>query len=410
MRFIIHIDMDCFYAAVEARDNPVLRGRPLIIGSLPQERGVVSTCSYEARKFGVHSAMNIKDAYRLCPNGIFMHPNFEKYKRVSRQLHEIWENYSDIFEYVALDEGYLDVSHVNSAQYARKIAFEIKRRVRNETSLSCSVGIGYSMTSAKLASEEKKPDGFFEILTPDNFVALIIDRSVRVLYGVGEKTAEKLNNNGIFTVRDIQLNRNKVISLLGSKIGKYIADLSWGIDERVVTPYDEKDAKSIAREVTFQKDTMNRDFLKDVLMLLAVNLEARLKKLQLYARTVTLKLTYHDMKTITRSQSGENINQAYEIFTAAFNSFKNVKTNLIRLIGISLQNLSQSGTRQLTFSDINKNREKFLRQRWQQAIFNLERKYMLRLTGQENKEQLYYIIDLMLEKSLEVKNEENRVF
>ena len=407
MRFIIHIDMDCFYAAVEARDNPVLRGRPLIIGSLPQERGVVSTCSYEARKFGVHSAMNIKDAYRLCPNGIFMHPNFEKYKRVSRQLYEIWENYSDIFEYVALDEGYLDVSHVNSAQYARKIAFEIKRRVRNETSLSCSVGIGYSMTSAKLASEEKKPDGFFEILTPDNFVALIIDRSVRVLYGVGEKTAEKLNNNGIFTVRDIQLNRNKVISLLGSKIGKYIADLSWGIDERVVTPYDEKDAKSIAREVTFQKDTMNRDFLKDVLMLLAVNLEARLKKLQLYARTVTLKLTYHDMKTITRSQSGENINQAYEIFTADFNSFKNVKTNLIRLIGISLQNLSQSGTRQLTFSDINKNREKFLRQRWQQAIFNLERKYMLRLTGQENKEQLYYIIDLMLEKSLEVKNGEN---
>ncbi|MBR6901386.1 MAG: DNA polymerase IV, partial [Synergistaceae bacterium] len=339
-RFIIHIDMDCFYAAVEARDNPALRGKPLIIGSLPQERGVVSTCSYEARKFGVHSAMNIKDAYRLCPNGIFMHPNFEKYKRVSGQLHEIWEDYSDIFEYVSLDEGYLDVSQVYSAQNARKIAVEIKRRVRNEIGLSCSVGIGYSMTSAKLASEEKKPDGLFEILTPDDFVALVIDRNVRVLHGVGEKTAEKLNNNGIFTVRDIQLKRDKVISLLGSKIGKYITDLSRGIDERAVTPYDEKDAKSIAREVTFQKDTPNRDFLKDVLMLLAVNLEARLKRLQLYARTVTLKLTYHDMKTITRSQSGENINQAYEIFTAAFNSFENVKTNLVRLIGISLQNLS----------------------------------------------------------------------
>ena len=398
-RFIIHIDMDCFYAAVEARDNPALRGKPLIIGSLPQERGVVSTCSYEARKFGVHSAMNIKDAYRLCPNGIFMHPNFEKYKTVSGQLHEIWENYSDIFEYVSLDEGYLDVSHVNFPQNARKIAVEIKRRVKNEIGLSCSAGIGYSMTSAKLASEEKKPDGLFEILTPDDFVALVIDRNVRVLHGVGEKTAEKLNNNGIFTVRDIQLKRDKVISLLGSKIGKYITDLSRGIDERAVTPYDEKDAKSIAREVTFQKDTPNRDFLKDVLMLLAVNLEARLKKLQLYARTVTLKLTYHDMKTITRSQSGENINQAYEIFTAAFHSFENVKTNLVRLIGISLQNLSQSGTRQLTFSDINQNREKFLRQRWQQALFNLERKYRLRLTGQENKEQLYYIIDLMLEKS-----------
>ena len=398
-RFIIHIDMDCFYAAVEARDNPALRGKPLIIGSLPHERGVVATCSYEARKFGVRSAMNIKDAYRLCPNGIFMHPNFEKYKQVSNQLHEIWENYSDIFEYVSLDEGYLDISHVISAQNARKIAWEIKRRVKNEIGLSCSVGIGYSMTSAKLASEEKKPDGFFEILTPDDFITLVIDRKVRVLYGVGEKTAEKLNNNGIFTVRDIQLKREKIISLLGSKIGKYITDLSVGIDKRTVTPYYETDAKSIAREVTFQRDTINRDFLKDVLMLLAVNLETRLKKLKLYARTVTLKLTFHDMKTITRSQSGENINQAFEIFTAAFNSFANIKTNLVRLIGISLQNLSQSGSRQLTFADTNQNREKFLIRRWQQALFNLEQKYKIRLTGQENKEQLYNVIDFMLEKS-----------
>ena len=398
-RFIIHIDMDCFYAAVEARDNSALRDKPLIIGSLPHERGVVATCSYEARKFGVRSAMNIKDAYRLCPNGIFMHPNFEKYKQVSNQLHEIWENYSDIFEYVSLDEGYLDISHVISAQNARKIAWEIKRRVKNEIGLSCSVGIGYSMTSAKLASEEKKPDGFFEILTPDDFITLVIDRKVRVLYGVGEKTAEKLNNNGIFTVRDIQLKREKIISLLGSKIGKYITDLSVGIDKRTVTPYYETDAKSIAREVTFQRDTINRDFLKDVLMLLAVNLETRLKKLKLYARTVTLKLTFHDMKTITRSQSGENINQAFEIFTAAFNSFANIKTNLVRLIGISLQNLSQSGSRQLTFADINQNREKFLIRRWQQALFNLEQKYKIRLTGQENKEQLYNVIDFMLEKS-----------
>ena len=403
MKIILHVDMDSYYASVEARDNPALRNKPLIIGSLPTERGVVATCSYEARKFGVRSAMNIKDAYKLCPQGIFMHPNYEKYKAVSDQLHKIWGSYTDVVEYMSLDEGYLDLTEVLASPSrsvssflptwaeqivaARQIAHEIKRRTRSELGLTCSVGLGYSMTSAKMASEERKPDGYFEILRSNDFVNLIIDRDVSVLYGVGKQTAMKLKAERINTVRDIQNNRAKVLHMLGKKVGAYVTDLAFGIDEREVTPYNEADAKSLAREVTFQHDTQNFTFLKEVLMLLAVSLESRLQHLGFYARTVTLKLTYYDMKSITRSLSGENTNRAYEIFMAAFALFERLKrvqqaqnvNNFrdtvsippIRLIGISLQNLSFSGTRQLTFDDVYGNTEELMQHRWENALLNL---------------------------------------
>ena len=160
-QIILHVDMDAFYASVEVRDDPSLRGKPLIIGSLPSERGVVATCSYEARKFGVHSGMNIKDAYRLCPQGIYRHPDFDKYTQVSRQLREIWRSYAADIETIALDEAYLDLTERAGVwETAREIAREIKRRTREELHLSCSVGLAYSKTAAKTASEEKKPDGF----------------------------------------------------------------------------------------------------------------------------------------------------------------------------------------------------------------------------------------------------------
>ena len=423
VRIILHVDLDSFYASVEARDNPALRNKPLIIGSLPTERGVVSTCSYEARKFGVRSAMNIKDAYRLCPQGIFMHPNYEKYKAVSDQLHKIWGSYTGTVEYMSLDEGYLDLTEVlvsittreEQIVAARRIAREIKERTRSGLSLTCSVGLGYSMTSGKLASEERKPDGYFEILTPDDFVSLIIDRDVGILYGVGKQTAMKLKAEGINTVRDIQNNRVKVLHMLGDKIGRYVSDLAFGIDERAVTPYNEADAKSIAREVTFQHDTQNFTFLKEVLMLLAVSLEARLQHLGFYARTVTLKLTFYNMKSITRSQSGENTNRAYEIFLTAFNqfnrlketqsfSFQGIKSDVrqttrivsvpIRLIGISLQNLSFSGTRQLTFDDIYGNGEDLMQRRWNVALLNLERKYGIKIMT-DRRVDLYEAIEVM---------------
>ena len=182
-QIIVHVDMDAFYASVEVRDDPALRGKPLIIGALPSERGVVATCSYEARKFGVHSGMSIKDAYRLCPRGIYRHPDFDKYRAVSHQLREIWRSYAAAMETIALDEAYLDVTEqAGNWEGAREIAQLIKRRTREELHLSCSVGLAYSKTAAKTASEEKKPDGYFEILSPKAFTDLIADRDVQVLY------------------------------------------------------------------------------------------------------------------------------------------------------------------------------------------------------------------------------------
>ena len=235
-QIIIHVDMDAFYASVETRDDPSLRGKPLIIGSLPNERGVVATCSYEARKYGVHSGMNIKDAYRLCPHGVYRHPNFEKYKAVSAQLHRIWDSYASVSESVALDEAYLDVTErAGDWDGAREIARAIKRRTRDELHLSCSVGLAYSKTAAKTASEEKKPDGYFEILTPEDFVELIRDRDVKVLYLVGSSTAEKLYAAGIRTVRDIQQRQEDVARLLG-KQGQWITRIASGKDERRIEP------------------------------------------------------------------------------------------------------------------------------------------------------------------------------
>ena len=296
-----------------------------------------------------------------------------------------------------------DVSEAWNAAWnrARNIAREIKLRTKTELALTCSVGLGYSMTSAKLASEEKKPDGYFEIPTARDFINLIIDRDVNVLYGVGKKTAEKLNAAGLRTVRDIQNNRDKVLHLLGNKIGQYVADLSVGVDNRAVTPYSETDAKSIACEVTFQKDTSNFMFLKDVLMVLAVSLESRLQRLGFYARTVTLKLTFYNMKSITRSvssESGEATDRAYEIFMKAFEQLRlQVRGGLIapvRLIGISLQNISVSGARQLTIEDVYGNRERILVDRWTRAVKNLERKYGVKIAI-ENRDRLYDIISYM---------------
>ncbi|MCR4893014.1 MAG: DNA polymerase IV [Lachnospiraceae bacterium] len=351
-QIIIHVDMDAFFAAVEIRDNPALRGKPLIIGSLPNERGVVSTASYEARKFGVHSAMNIKEAYRLCPGGIYMHPHMEKYKAVSMQLHNIWNSYASALEAVAFDEAYLDVTErAGDFEGARKIGKEIKERILKELKLTCSVGLAYSKTAAKTASEEKKPNGYFEILTPRDFVNLIIDRNVRTLYTVGEKTAEKLHANGILTVRDIQENQEGVIRLLG-KQGQWITRLAFGIDDRKVTPRHPEDAKSIGREVTFQKDVENYQLLKDILLLLALCVNNRAKRVGLHGKGVTLKLTYSDMKAISRSQTIISTDSVLDIYINAAQMLDQVQIRPVRLIGVSIYNLDIEKDRQLSFDDV----------------------------------------------------------
>ena len=351
-QIIIHVDMDAFYASVEMRDDPSLREKPLIIGSMPHERGVVATCNYEARKFGVHSAMNIKEAYRLCPQGIYMHPNFDKYKAVSAQFNEIWNSYASASERIALDEAYLDVTEqAENWEGARRIGREIKRRIREELGLTCSVGVAYSKTAAKTASEEKKPDGYFEIPTPQAFINLIIDRDVKVLYTVGEKTAEKLHGIGIRTVRDIQQRQADVVKLLG-KQGQWITQIAFGIDNRKVTPYRPEDAKSIGRELTFQTDVNDYELLKDVLFLLSLSVENRAKRVGLKGNGVTLKVTYANMKGITRSKIVPGCDSALKIYRESAQMLERIEKRPVRLIGTSIYNLTDGReARQLSFDD-----------------------------------------------------------
>ncbi len=398
-QIIIHVDMDAFFASVEVRDNPALKGKPLIIGSLPQERGVVSTCSYEARKYGIHSAMNIKEAYRLCPQGIYMHGSYEKYRAVSNMLHEIWNEYATASEYIALDEAYLDVTQsAGTWERACEFARAIKRRTLEEQGLTCSVGVAYSKTAAKTASEEKKPDGYFEIRTPEEFINLIIDRDVRVLYTVGAKTAEKLNRSGIHTVRDVQIHREEIIRSFG-KQGQWMTQLALGIDDRKVSPYKPEDAKSISREVTFQEDTDDFGLLKDVILLLAISVERRVSRASLCGEGVTVKLTYGDMRSITRSRLIPSTRSAAIIYEEAVKLLDQVQKKPVRLVGTGLYHLTGEYERQLRFEDYMPEVQRQQEEEVQRLLHVLGQRYGLDFAGNLDKifrgETLYRTIEYM---------------
>ena len=372
---IIHIDMDAFFAAVEVRDNPALAGKPLIIGALPQERGVVSTCSYEARKFGIHSAMSIKDAYKRCPHGIYMHPSMSKYKEASDHIHDIWSYYTNIAEYISLDEGYLDVTgSIQLFGSAKNIAEEIKKRTKEETGLTCSVGIGYSMASAKFASEEKKPDGFFEVPDADFFKQLIMNRGIRVISGAGRKTVEKLESCGFRTVRDILVNEKQIIAMLGNH-GRQIIEMANGIDTRKVTPFYDSKAKSIGREHTFQHDTTDFKYLKDMLRMLAKELSLKLRRADIRSQTITLKITYENMQSITRSKSRLPTNQADDIYATASDLIDTIEKRPIRLVGISLSHLTEGESRQLSLDDIIDTHKKESKKSLDDKLLSLQQKF-----------------------------------
>ena len=399
---VIHVDMDAFYASVEVRDNPELKGKPLIIGALPTERGVVATCSYEARKYGVHSAMNIKEAYRLCPHGIYMHGNFERYRAVSAELHKIWNDYASASEYVALDEAYLDVTETaGTVERAREFAQEIKRRVLEEQKLTCSVGLAYSKTAAKTASEEKKPNGYFEILTPDEFTNLLSERDVRALYTVGAKTAERLNQLGIFNVKDIKGKSEDVIRILG-KQGRLIVELASGIDDRKVIPYRPEDAKSISRELTFQEDVSDYEFLKQALLLLAISVERRARRVGLRGKGVVLKLTYANMKSITRSKIVPEAVHSITIYREAVKLLSQVQHEPVRLVGVGIYNLTDGEYEQLVLEGFEPEQSQSPEEELERELQQLQTVYYLDFAGHLDQiyhgETLYKTIEYMRKK------------
>ena len=374
-RKIIHVDMDAFFASVESRDHPELAGKPLIIGALPQERGVVSTCSYEARKYGVRSAMNIKEAYRRCPQGIYMHPDIRKYREVSSQLHEIWGTYTDVMEYISLDEGYLDVTgSIRLFGSARNIGQMIRERTRKEVGLTCSVGIGYSKATAKFASEEKKPDGFFEIPDQEFFRELIKKRKIEVLLGVGNRSSEKLHEMHIYTVQDLLENQKRVEEVFGKR-GRQIVEIAQGIDEREVVPYYESEAKSISREHTFQQDSSDLEYLKSYLRIFAKELSLKLRSRGCYCQTVTLKITYASMKGITRSQTVEPTNSTETIYHTAAGLLEKIPVQPIRLIGIGTGNFTESKTEQISLWNLKDVEKENKKEELNQKLFGLQKKY-----------------------------------
>ncbi len=350
-RKIIHLDMDAFYAAIEERDNPELRGKPVVVGSLPGERGVVSTCNYEARKYGIRSAMSSSEAYRRCPHAVFIHCHFGKYTEASNRVHAIMEEYTDQIEFLSLDEGYMDVTGSETFfGSAEEIARTIQRRVFEAVGTTCSVGVGYNMLSAKLASEEKKPRGFFVIPNQEAFFKLMENRPVGILYGVGQKTVERLSRMGIRTVGELANAPEAALAMFG-KMGKELREYARGIDHRQVTP--NAPAKSIGKEVTFPTDVTDRTVLTDTLLLLSRQVSDRLLAQKLWCSTLTVKLKYSDMQSITRAHTGQMMHHAEDLYRVAEEIFSQISLNRpVRLIGISAGKLSDTGYEQLSFADI----------------------------------------------------------
>ena len=333
-RSIIHIDMDAFYASVEQRDNPSLKGKPIIIGGA-SDRGVVCTASYEARKYGIHSAMPGKTAKKLCPNGIFLPVNMEKYKNTSREIHKIFGRYSSTIESISIDEAFLDISGENPIEIAKSIKKDIKR----EQDLTASIGISYNKFLAKLASDMEKPNGF-TIIKKAEAIEILRPLSVRKLWGVGPMMENELNRLGLYYIEDIQNYDLEVLVKLFGKRGKEIYDFSHGIDNRPVE-YSALN-QSIGEEETFSKDVEDIKYLIEYLKSYSLNLSSKLIAKGYLAKTITVKLKYNDFTVETRSITlNIPIDDKDKIFEIGkyilLEKFTIIKP--IRLIGLTVSNL-----------------------------------------------------------------------
>jgi DNA polymerase-4 len=339
-RKIIHIDMDAFYASVEQRDNPEYRGKPLVVGGLPEGRGgVVATASYEARKFGIRSAMSSKQALQLCPHALFVRPRFEAYKEVSRKIREIFSRYTDLIEPLSLDEAYLDVTRDKlNVGSAIDIAKAIKQAIKDELQLTASAGVSINKFVAKIASDMNKPDGL-TFIGPSSIETFMEKLPVEKFHGVGKVTADKMRRMGLFTGADLKtMAENDLLKHFG-KVGRFYYQIVRGVDERAVQPH--RETKSLAAEDTFAYDLTTIEEMETELDKIALVVYNRLVKNNLKGRTLTLKIKYSDFKQITRNQS----------FTTPMADLKTISATAkrllaatspdeqrIRLLGISLSN------------------------------------------------------------------------
>lgn len=332
--------MDAFYASVEQRDRPELKGKPVIVGGEPQSRGVVAACSYEARKFGIHSAMASSTAHRLCPAAVFIRPRFDVYKSVSSQIRDIFCEYTDLVEPLSLDEAFLDVTQNRKGMIsATLIAREIKKKVYERTGkLTASAGVSFNKFLAKVASDVNKPDGI-TVIPPEAADEFIEQLPIRKFFGVGRVTEEKMHGLGIKTGADLRkFEKTRLIQLFG-KTGGYYYDIAHGLDDRPVDP--NRIRKSIGKETTLPEDIDNIDQMVEILENLSFKVENSLIRSEARGRTVTLKVKYFDFKSMTRSITVEEPVESAATIMKYVNPLL-LKTaageKKVRLLGITISN------------------------------------------------------------------------
>jgi len=345
-RKIIHVDMDAFYASVEQRDNPALRGRPVIVGGAPDRRGVVAACSYEARKYGIHSAMPSSRAIRLCPHAVFVPVRFQVYRETSRRIQDIFFLYTDLVEPLSLDEAYLDVTeNKKSIPSATEVARLIREDIKKATGLTASAGVSFNKFLAKIASNLNKPDGM-AVITPDKAAAFLDRLPIGKFHGIGKATEKKMIEMGIHTGADLKAaGKERLIKRFG-KLGAHYYEMAWGRDDRPVRP--DRIRKSLGKETTLHRDIDDRTGMLRILGDLATELEDSLKKRKLAGRTVTLKVRYADFTLITRSITlGKNVCRAEEIMEQAPSLLDKTEAGKrkVRLLGITVSGFQQEEER-----------------------------------------------------------------
>jgi len=339
VRKIIHIDMDAFFASVEQLDNPELRGKPVAVGG-SGERSVVAAASYEARKFGVRSAMPSVIAKRLCPGLIFVRHHFERYQEISSEVFGIFSRYSDLVEPLSIDEAFLDVTDDRlKIGSATVIAKKIKAEIREKTGLTASAGISVNKFLAKIASEVKKPDGLF-VIKPEMAEKYIEELPIEKFFGIGKVTAEKMHKLGIHKGADLK--RWDLLSLIRNfgKVGAFYFDIVRGIDDRPVEPYSER--KSVGTELTFEKDLVTNFEIIAELYKIEKELMTRLEEAGTSGRTITLKIKFSDFRQITRSRTLQNYVRDFDLLHREVTRIRkalDLAGSKIRLLGVSISNL-----------------------------------------------------------------------
>jgi DNA polymerase-4 len=340
-RKIIHIDMDAFYASIEQRDHPDLRNKPVAVGG-SSKRGVVTTASYEARKYGVHSAMPSVLAKQKCPGLIFVEPRFEVYKSVSNQILKIFYEYTPLVEPLSLDEAFLDVTeNKKGIPSATIIAKEIKKEIRSRTSLTASAGISVNKFLAKVASDYNKPDGLF-LIKPDEAEEFVENLAIEKFFGIGKVTAEKMHKMGIHNGRDLKkFSQAELINLFG-KAGAYFYDMARAIDNRPVNP--DRIRKSVGAERTFEEDLTGREEILSELYIVEKILIERLERSKFTGRTLTLKVKFADFEQITRSKTHPepltDNDILHQISVELINNL-NISEKGIRLLGLTVSNITE---------------------------------------------------------------------